>query len=306
MLSKLLGLISEKSIFAKKTLGKLLFIFLKGIAYLPFWFWHGFADILWVLNYYIIGYRKKVVLENLRIAFPEKSELERKRIAKKFFRNFSDFIIESIKAFSMSRKSFEKRYVIENKEEVFDYMITSGRGVVATAAHVFNWEWMIFLGNSMPEPIQGLVSYTPISNKSLNRLIKANRERFGLNIIPSKDFVKTLENKVKQKLCISGLIADQSPKANYKFRTDFFGVDVPFYTGPESSARKHNHSFWFLHIQKPKRSHYVLNFELIADQPNEFTENDLTKIYIQKVEDLIRKYPDNYLWTHRRWKHRKP
>lgn len=286
-------------------MGSLLFIFLKGISYLPFWFWHGFADILWILNYHIIGYRKKVVLENLKIAFPGKSEIERKRIAKKFFRNFSDFIIESIKGFSMSQKSFEKRYVIENKKDVFDYMLKSGRGAIATAGHVFNWEWMIFLGFNMPQEIKGLVSYTPISNKSLNRLIKANRERFGLTIVPSRDFVRTLEKTTQTHLTISGLIADQSPKADYKFRTDFFGVDVPFYTGPESSARKQNQSYWFLNIYKPKRSHYVMNFELIADNPDDFPENNLTEIYIKKVEDLVRKYPDNYLWTHRRWKHRK-
>lgn len=244
-------------------------------------------------------------MENLRIAFPEKSEIERKIIAKKFFRNFSDFIIESIKGFSMSQKSFEKRYVVENKQEVFDYIIKSGTGAVVTAGHVFNWEWMIFLGSSMPDQIKGLVSYTPISNKNLNRLIKANRERFGLTIVPSRDFVKTLEKTAKNHLTISGLIADQSPKSNYKYRTDFFGVDVPFYTGPESSARKHHQSFWFLNIRKPKRSHYVMNFELIADRANDFTEYELTEKYIQKLEELIREYPENYLWTHRRWKHRK-
>lgn len=286
-------------------MGRLLYIFLKGIGYLPFWFWHGFADFLWILNYYIIGYRKKVVLENLKIVFPEKSEEERKRIAKKFFRNFSDFIIESIKGFSMSRKSFEKRYVIENKEEVFNHILKSKRGAVITAGHIFNWEWMIFLGNTMPKEIKGLVSYTPISNKNLNRLVKANRERFGLTIVPSRDFVRTLEKTTKNHLSISGLIADQSPKADYKYRTDFFGVDVPFYTGPESSARKHQQSFWFLNMRKTKRSHYIMNFELIADDPSSYSENELTEIYIQKLEKLVRKYPDNYLWTHRRWKHRK-
>jgi KDO2-lipid IV(A) lauroyltransferase len=285
-------------------LGRILFYFLKTISYLPFWFWHGFADILWLLNYYVIGYRKKVVLTNLEIAFPEKTEDERKKIARKFFRNFSDFIIESIKGFSMSQKSFEKRYRIENKDEVKQYILNSKRGAVATAGHIFNWEWMIFLGASLPDDIKGLVSYTPISNKSLNRLVKANRERFGLTIVPSKKFVKTLEDTSNSHLTISGLIADQSPKANYKFRTEFFGVDVPFYTGPESSARKHNQSFWFLNMRQIKRSHYVMNFELIADHPSEYPENELTKIYIKKVEDQIRKYPDNYLWTHRRWKHR--
>lgn len=285
-------------------MGRLLFYFLKTISYLPFWFWHGFADVMWLLNYHVIGYRKRVVLANLSIAFPEKTEKERKKIAKKFFRNFSDFIIESIKGFSMSEKSFERRYKIENKEELIKYILKSERGAVATAGHIFNCEWMIFLGASLPDDIKGLVSYTPISNKSLNRLVKANRERFGLTIVPSRKFVNVLEETSRNNLTICGLIADQSPKANYKYRTDFFGVNIPFYTGPESSARRHDHSFWFLNMRQVKRSHYVMNFELIADHPSEFSENELTKTYIKKVEQQIRKYPDNYLWTHKRWKHR--
>ncbi len=285
-------------------MGRLLFYFLKMISYLPFWFWHGFADILWLLNYHIIGYRKRIVLVNLKIAFPEKTEGERKKIAKKFFRNFSDFIIESIKGFSMSKKSFERRYKIENKKEVVEYILNSERGAVATAAHIFNWEWMIYLGEILPSEIQGIVPYTPISNKSLNRMVRANRERFGLSIIPSGEFVKVLEETLRNKLTISGLIADQSPKANYKFRTDFFGIDVPFYTGPESSARKHDQSFWFLNMRQVKRSHYVMNFELIVDHPKDLPDNKLTEIYKQKTEEQIRKYPDNYLWTHNRWKHR--
>jgi KDO2-lipid IV(A) lauroyltransferase len=287
----------------KKELGQLLFIFLKTVSYLPFWFWHGFADILWVLNYHIIGYRKNVVLENLRIAFPEKTENERKRIAKKFFRNFSDFIIESIKAFSMSEKQFKKRYQITNVDELNRVLLNSKKGAIITAGHIFSWEWMISVGASLSREIVGRVAYTPLSNKALNKLIKENRERFGLKMTPSNKFTKTLEQNYKSEISLTGLISDQSPRENYKFWTDFFGVKVPVYTGPETMAKRFDQSYWFLKTTKIGRSKYSLEFELLSENPSEVGDNELTELFIKKLEDQIRAFPDNYLWTHRRWKH---
>lgn len=285
-------------------MGSLLFYFLKIISYLPFWFWHGVADILWVLSYFIFGYRKKVVMENLDIAFPEKTTKEKKQIARKFYRNFSDFIIESIKAFSMSGASFRKRYHIDNIAEVLNFLEMKKQGAVLSATHSFSWEWMIHAGQYLPPNIRAFVAFTPLSNKSLNKLITANRQRFGLELIRSNKFAENLKNLPKGSMALSGLVADQSPFANYKFRTEFFGVNVPVFTGPERLARELNQSLWFMHIRRTQRSHYVLHFEMIAEQVDTFKEGELTKIYIQKTEELIRKYPDNYLWTHRRWKHR--
>lgn len=286
-------------------MSKLLYLFLRLIGYLPFWFWHGFADILWLLNYHIIGYRKKVVLENLKIAFPEKTDKERNTIARKFFRNFSDFIIESIKGFSMTDSQFRKRYKIENFDEVIDVLRRTNKGAITTAAHIFNWEWMISIGSIFPEDIKAKVAYTPLSNKKLNVLIKKNRERFGLELTKSSSFKQKFEKADRNELVISGLIADQSPQANYKFRTDFFGVNVPVFTGPETMAKRFDQSFWFLKTTKTGRSKYILKFELLSENPLDTEQDELTKLFLRKVEKQVRAYPDNYLWTHRRWKHRK-
>lgn len=285
-------------------MGSLLYYFLKTLSYLPFWFWHGVADFLWVLNHYIIGYRKKVVMDNLNMAFPDKTAKEREKISRKFYRNFFDFIVESIKAFSMSASSFEKRYVIENYDEVMSYVQKSKQGAVLTAAHAFSWEWMIFAGHHLPENISAYISYTPLSNKSLDKLIRMNRERFGLELNRANKFVEKLKKQDEGQLSLCGLIADQSPKKQYKFRGDFFGIDVPIFTGPERLAKEMNQSIWFMYIERTKRSHYQLHFELITNKPNDFETGGITKIYIEKVEDMIRKNPDNYLWTHRRFKHR--
>ncbi len=285
-------------------MSSILYYFLKALSYLPFLFWHGVADFLWLLNHYIIGYRKKVVMENLNIAFPDKTIKEKEKILKKFYRNFFDFIVESIKAFSMSASTFEKRYVIENYDEVISYIQKEQQGAILTAAHAFSWEWMIFAGHSLPENIEAYISYTPLSNKPLDKLIRTNRERFGLQLNRASKFVEVLKKQEPGKLSLCGLIADQSPKEKYKFRGEYFGVNVPIFTGPERLAKEMDQSIWFMNIERPKRSHYRIRFEMITDQPNDYDFGEISMIYISKIEDMIRRNPDNYLWTHRRWKHR--
>jgi len=286
-------------------LGKIIYIVLKTLSYLPFWILYGVSDVLFILVYYVIGYRKKVVMDNLNIAFPEKTPKEKKKISRKFFRNFTDFIVESIKTFSMSKKSFEKRYYFDNIKEINELVIKSNRGAAINAAHQFNWEWMIYVGAKLPKSTQTFISYTPLSNKLLDSLIRKNRERFGLKLASASRFMRTLENTDKSILPISGLISDQSPKSNYKFRADFFGVNVPVYTGPENIAKKFNQSYWFLNVKKVKRGHYLVHFELIDMDVSNYEDGELTKIGLRKTEELIRQQPENYLWTHRRWKHRK-
>lgn len=285
-------------------MGSLLYYFLKALSYLPFWFLHGIADFLWVLNHYFIGYRKQVVMDNLNIAFPEKTAEEKEKISKKFYHNFFDFIVESIKAFSMSTSSFEKRYVIENYDEVISFVQKNQQGAVLTAAHAFSWEWMIFAGHALPKNIEAFISYTPLSNKPLDKMIRTNRERFGLHLNKASKFVEILKKQEPGLLSICGLIADQSPRDKYKFRGNYLGVNVPIFTGPERLAKEMNQSIWFMYIERTKRSHYRLHFEMITDKPNDFELGEITMKYIGKTEDMIRKNPDNYLWTHRRFKHR--
>jgi len=242
-------------------------------------------------------------MQNLAIAFPEKSLSEKKKIARKFYRNFSDFIIESIKNFSLSDKQLSQRYQFENLDEFKQHISSHKQGAVIAAGHQFNWEYMIYVGHLLNTPLQAYISYTPLSNKVLDRLIRKNRERFGLKLASASSFVKTLERAPQGELSISGLISDQSPKANYKFRTAFFGVDVPFYTGPETIARKFDHSYWFLNVKKVKRGHYLVKYELLTNKVDTYKKGELTQIFINKLESLVRFQPENYLWTHRRWKH---
>ena len=172
----------KKLYLYRKKLSTLLYYFLKTISYLPFWFWHGVSDLLSVLIYYGFGYRKKVVMSNLDIAFPDKSQKEKQKIARRFYRNFTDFIVESIKAFSMTAETFEKRYHIENFDEVLDFVVKNKQGAVLAASHSFSWEWMISAGIRLPDGVNAYIPYTPLSNKTLDKLIRKNRERFGLKL----------------------------------------------------------------------------------------------------------------------------
>ena len=242
-------------------------------------------------------------MSNLDIAFPEKSKKEKQRIARQFYRNFTDFIVESIKAFSMTAETFEKRYHIENFDEVLDFVLKNKQGAVLAAMHTFSWEWMISAGTRLPKEINAYIPYTPLSNKTLDKLIRKNRERFGLQLARSSKFAEKLKNQAPEMLSICGMVADQSPKKKYRFRDDFFGVNVPIFTGPERLARDMNLSYWVWNIRRVKRSYYRLSFELITNDAQKYEMGELTKIYIQKTEELIKQHPDNYLWTHRRWKH---
>jgi len=242
-------------------------------------------------------------MDNLNIAFPEKTSKEKNEIARKFFRNFTDFIVESIKNFSMKDVEFAKRYRFENLQDIVENVLKNQKGAVIYATHQFNWEWMINVAQHLPDNTQAFISYTPLSNKPLDKLLKMNRERFGLKLASARTFIKTIESYKDKTICVSGLISDQSPKANYKFRTEFFGVEVPVYTGPENIATKLEQSYWFLQVHRVKRGHFRVYFEHITDDPASFEAGELTKLSIQKTEELIREQPDNYLWTHRRWKH---
>jgi len=245
-----------------------------------------------------------VVIENLDIAFPDKTEKEKRKIARRFYRNFTDFIIESIKAFSMSAETFIKRYDIENFDEVLGYVMEHNQGAVLAATHSFSWEWMISAGHRLPVGVNAYIPYTPLSNKVLDKLIRTNRERFGLKLTRASKYGENLKNQPAEMLSLCGMVADQSPKKQYIFRDDFFGVNVPIFTGPERLAQEMDLSYWFMNIRRVKRSYYALNFEMVTNKPNDYEMGELSKIYIQKTEELIKRHPDNYLWTHRRWKHR--
>lgn len=283
---------------------KILFYIVHALSYLPFWFWYGVSDILFVLTFYVFAYRKKVVLSNLDIVFPNKDAAEKHRIARRFYRNFTDFIVENIKSFSMSQASLRKRFAMSNIDEVTQYIAAHNGGAIISMSHQFNWEWMMNIEEKMPRQAHSVAAYTPLSNTVLDRMVKKNRERFGSSLLSSSKlplFIKKLQDDGRWPFV--GLVADQSPHASNKFWAPFFGVEVPVFSGLEVLSKRFGLSLWFMHVRKLMRGYYQAHFELIAPANHSLAKGELTMRYLAKVEEQIVAQPETYLWSHRRWKH---
>lgn len=281
----------------------LLYLFSK----LPWFVLYGISDLLAFLTYYVFGYRKKVVLGNLAIAFPEKTASERKQIAKQFYRNFSDTLAETIKMITASDEELSKRF--KPKEEMLEKMrafVHEGRNVQIHAMHNFNWE-IVNLGVSKTIGIPFLGVYMPISNMHLEKIFRKMRSRYGTILVPAtafkKNFLKFEKENIKDNYSIA-LVADQNPGSpQHAWWVNFFNKPAPFVTGPEKAARLRSLPVVFANFYKIKRGLYTFDVEVFTDNAASTKEGELTLAYVKYVERCIRERPDNYLWSHRRWKH---
>ncbi|MEO7923331.1 MAG: lysophospholipid acyltransferase family protein [Chitinophagaceae bacterium] len=273
--------------------------FLWLISLLPLRVLYLFSECLYGLAYYIVKYRKKVVFSNLQIAFPEKTEMERVKIAKKFYRNFIDMFMETIKMLSISERQLKKRFA--GNWEVANALYPTGKSVQFHVGHNFNWEWgnMVLTGNTLYKLV---AVYMPFSNKTMERLFYNMRTRTGAIFIRAthmkEDF---LPHKNTQH--ILGLIADQSPgNPGNAWWFNFFGKPTPFLKGPAKGAILNNTAVVFAFVHKPRRGYYEAVFELATENAASLTEQELTHKFVTYMEKVIRQYPDMWLWSHRRWK----
>ncbi|MEI6088459.1 MAG: lipid A biosynthesis acyltransferase [Bacteroidota bacterium] len=257
------------------------------------------ADAFYALVYYGFGYRKEIVMKNLAIAFPEKTEAERIRIAKDFYHNFIDMIFETIKMFSISNKELQKRF--SANPEVLNDLYDSGQNIQLECGHFFNWEILnLYIGLVSRYPFIGV--YQPLSNKIMDRIMLHMRQKNGTILIPASDFKNNFNDYVEDRYAM-GLAADQNPPSEFKAHwVNFFGRLTPFVVGPEKGAREKNTAIVFGHFYKVKRGFYRVDLELITTTPNNYKLGELTQIFAQHVERAVRKTPANYLWSHRRWK----
>lgn len=277
----------------------LLYGFLYLFSLLPWRVLYLLSDGVYVLLYHVFKYRKKVVLSNLQLAFPDKPVGERIEIAKEFYKNFIDSFIETLKFLSISDKEFSKR--ICGNFEIFDDLYASGQNVQIHSGHFFNWEYMNWaVPKFSPYPFIGV--YKQVSNKAVDKLILNLRQRYDSIMLSTYDFKTTFHSLSKGRY-ILGLYADQSPpNTGQAFWLPFFGKLTSFVTGPEKSARINNTAVVFVHHYKVKRGYYKAEFTLVTTTPKYYGRGELTKIYVKWLEECIQKKPFNYLWSHRRWK----
>lgn len=269
------------------------------VSLLPLRVLYVISDGLYLIGYRLLGYRRKVVLDNLELVFPEKTLAERKKIASKFYHNFIDSIIESLKMVSASDAYIQKR--VSGNWEVLSELHKTGRSCQIHLGHTFNWEWANLAGAKvMPYTFLGV--YMPIKNKIFDRLFRKLRAKSGSVLIPATDMRKAMIPWRNRQYCI-GLVADQAPANPEKsFWLNFFGKPTGFVTGPETGARSGNIPVVFANIEKPRRGYYNVVFTLAEIEPGSLERGVLTLRYARYLENVIRQQPDMWLWSHRRWK----
>ena len=269
---------------------------------LPEFILYLISDFLYVLAYHVVAYRKKVVFENLKKAFPEYSDAEIRKIAKKFYHHLCDTMLESAVSHFYSERKALKRISYKNLE-VLHELHSSGKQVIAVLGHYGNWEYLMTLSLVTKYPFVAV--YKPLRNKYFDRMVTRNRTRFGGIVTPMEQiFRKLLELKGQKKPVITLNLSDQSPMLHQiQYWTEFMGVDTPVYLGSEKLAKKMDAAVVFLKIRKIKRGRYEVETELICKDPKEMGAHEITERHVRILEDLIREEPGYWLWSHRRWKH---
>ncbi|HTQ65230.1 MAG TPA: lysophospholipid acyltransferase family protein [Puia sp.] len=271
------------------------------ISLLPMPILYLFSDGVYAFLYYVIGYRKKVVMDNLAMAFPKKTDAERKRIAKDFYRNFVDNFIETLKFISAGKEFMLKRFIVDNPE-LYEKIYNEGRKCQLHLGHNFNWE----LANvAMPflTRFTFIVVYMPLGSKIFDRFFMSLRTRTGSVMLPATEMSKSMVPYRSTQYMLA-LVADQSPGSpSNAYWLDFFGYPTPFVRGPERGARAGDIPVLFAYLYKKKRGYYRGKLELGSDNPGQLPEGELTRRYVDFLERNIREQPSLWLWSHRRWKH---
>ncbi len=273
------------------------------ISCLPFKVLYFISDILFYILYYVLRFRRKIVRQNLELSKVSKSKKDLVRIEKEFYRHFTDVFFEMIKFYNMSPEEMKKRFYIENPKIFYDFE-KKNKSVMFMTSHYGGFEWFLSITYHVPQ--LPFAVYTPLSNKSLENLIKKFRLRHGSKLISRYEAGHYINKQLKEnKLFIYGMAADQSAQIRtITYWNEFLGIKVPVFTGSERIAKQHDIPVIFGKVVKIKRGHYKVVVDLISEFPNEYEDYQITDIYLKKLENQIREIPEYYYWTHNRFKHK--
>jgi len=281
----------------------LFYLVLKPLSFMPLGLLFFYSDITFFLTFYVVKYRRKVVTQNLKNAFPDKSETELKKIEKGFYRHFTDFIFESIKSISISENNVLKRTSIKNKDLLDEYY-KQGKNVLVVCGHYNNWE---FYALSLPKKLQHSTYslYQPLKNKFFDKILLNSRKRNGMNLIKTNDVISFFrEENRNPKLMV--IVNDQSPTNKDKaYWNNFLNQETGWNVGPEKLAKKFNYVVLFGHSKKVERGSYEVEFTLVTENPQTTNDEFITDKYSSILEGIIKKKPEFWLWSHKRWKHKK-
>lgn len=272
------------------------------ISRLPYRLFYGFSNVVFFVVYRVVGYRKKVVRNNLRLSFPNKSEEELKAIEKKFYRHLCDTFLEMVKTMQLSKEEVEKRYAVQNIEALLE--VEQEKMVLLVCSHYANWEWNVSINNYITS--KGYAVYQKISNPYFDRWVRKVRARWNTVLLTQKQAVATVVHNYRNgETGVFGMVSDQSPQRHKaRYWTEFMGTTVPVINGAEVLARKMDLAVLFLKVSKVRRGYYKAEFIPITISGSETAEHEITDKFLRLAEQQIHERPEHYLWTHRRWKHR--
>lgn len=284
----------------------LIYGWVKAHALLPMPVLYLFSDVFYFIIYYVVHYRLRVVRRNMKASFPDKSPAELRRLEKDFYHHFADYIVETIKVAHIPEKELQRRASLSNPE-LIDKLVDEGHTcVVLVMGHYGNWEW--FSGSSTRFATARIYQiYRPLKNPAFDRLFLTLRSKYSTPGIKKNNTIRDIiKLKQDQTPAVVTFLADQTPsKANLHYWTNFLNQDSAIFTGPERIARKLDLPVFYADVQKIKRGYYTVDFQLITDTPKETAENEITERYIRLMEKSILRNPAYWLWTHKRWKHKR-
>ena len=280
------------------------YIFNWCITLLPLRILYIFSDLIYPVFCYFPGYRKKVVENNIKNSFPSMSEQERKRIEREFYRHLVDLFIETFKLTHISKSNLKSRFVVENLQ-LFDRLRAEGKDIIAVLGHYGNWEWL----NCFPlyTNYNCVSIYRPLQNEYFDSFMHKTRSGNGMKLASmshvARDIIENRRNGIRS---LYAFITDQTPpKADIKFWTQFLNQETPVYLGAEKIAMKFNMAVVFFNITKRSRGKYTLKPELLFEDCTGLEDHVVTEAHVRKLEELIVKKPEYWIWSHRRWKYKK-
>lgn len=278
------------------------------LSLLPLWLLYFVSDLLFFPTYYLARYRRKIVRRNLTGSFPEKDLKEIVRIEKRFYHFFCDYIVETIKLFSMSEEQMKRRMVFKGVDHIVSAMEKEDKNFCFVyLGHYCNWEWIASLPYWCPDDVKCGQIYHPLYNKAFDRLFLRLRNQFGGECIAMKETLRRIiEMKRAKQKCIIGFISDQAPKWNSIHHwCDFLHRETPVFIGTERIGKQVDALIYYADVKRTRRGYYRCEFKPLTHRPKEVPDYELTDRFTHLLEEMIKERPDFWLWSHKRWKRTK-
>ena len=282
---------------------KILYYITYLLSLLPLCMLYGLSDAIYLIVYYIIRYRRKLVFQNMSDAFPDKSADEVRAIEKRFYHWFCDYLVETIKLFSISQEQLRRRMEFRGTD-IVDAIVKDGQSCAVYLGHYCNWEWITSLPLWVTPEAQCGQIYHALENKGFDQMFLDLRQRMGAVCIPMAETLRRIiKYRQEGRQVVIGYISDQVPFwNNIHHWCQFLNHDTPVLTGTERLARQTGHAVLYLDVTRPRRGYYVAEFKLITREPKQMKEFEITDIYFSMLEESILRAPEFWLWTHNRWK----